>query len=157
MSRFRDAAHLIRLASVLMLGAMVFVALRAAVIPKSFGRYGPYRGDALQEITSRPLRYGGHETCEGCHPDILEVKSKGVHARVNCESCHGPQAKHANDPGSLKPPRPEVARLCVRCHSENVAKPSGFLQVDHKEHAQGESCGTCHQPHSPGFDSGGKK
>ena len=92
MSRFRDAAHLIRLASVLMLGAMVFVALRAAVIPKSFGRYGPYRGDALQEITSRPLRYGGHETCEGCHPDILEVKSKGVHARVNCESCHGPQA-----------------------------------------------------------------
>ena len=157
MNRLRDSAHLIRLAAVFLLGAMVFVAVRAAVIPKSFGHYGFYRGDALQKITSRPVVFAGHETCEGCHPDVLEVKSKGVHAHVNCESCHGPQAKHAADPGSLKPPRPEVARLCVHCHSENIAKPSGFPQVDPKEHAQGQACNTCHQPHSPAFDRGGKK
>lgn len=157
MNRFQDAAHLIHLATVFVLGALVFVAVRAAVIPKSFGRYGPYRGDALHEIASRPVIYAGHQVCEGCHPDVAEVKAKGVHAHVNCESCHGPQAKHADDPGSVTPPRPDVATLCVRCHSENIAKPSGFPQVDPKEHAQGQACNTCHQPHSPGLDSGGKK
>ena len=157
MNKFQDAAHLIRLAGVFVLGAVVFVAVRAAVIPKSFGRYGPYRGEALHEIASRPVAYAGHEVCENCHPDVAEAKAKGVHAHVNCESCHGPQAKHADDPGSVKPPRPDVAKLCVRCHSENIAKPSGFPQVDAKEHAQGQACNTCHQPHSPGFDSGGKK
>jgi hypothetical protein len=157
MSRFKDSAHLVRLAGVFILGVVVFVAVRAAVIPKSFGRYGPYRGDALEEIRSRPVSFAGHETCEGCHPDIAETKAKGVHAHVNCESCHGPQAKHADDPGTVKPPRPEVAKLCVRCHSENIAKPAGFPQVDPKEHSQGQACNTCHQPHSPGFDAGGKK
>lgn len=157
MPEFRDASHLIRLAAVFVLGAVLFVVVRAAVIPKSFGRFGPYRGDALQEITSRPVAYAGHDACEGCHPDVLEIKSKGVHAHVNCESCHGPQAKHAEDPGSVKPPRPDVATLCVRCHSENIAKPSGFPQVEPKGHSQGQPCNTCHQPHSPGFDSGGKK
>lgn len=157
MGKFKDSAHLTRLAGVFLLGAVAFVVLRAAVIPKSFGRYGAYRGDALQEITSRPVAFAGHETCEGCHPDVLEVKSKGVHAHVNCESCHGPLAKHADDPATVKPAKPEVAKLCVRCHSKNIAKPSGFPQVDAKEHAQGQECNTCHQPHSPGLNAGGKK
>jgi len=157
MSKFKDSAHLLRVAAVFLLGAIAFVALRAAVIPKSFGRYGYYRGDALREITSQPLGYAGHEACEGCHPDILEVKSKGVHAHVNCESCHGPLAKHADSPTEIKPVLPEVATLCVRCHSENIAKPSGFPQVNAKEHSGGQPCNTCHQPHSPGFDAGGKK
>jgi hypothetical protein len=146
-----------RLAAVFAMGAVVFVAVRAAVIPKSFGEYGPYRGAALREITSQPVVFAGHETCEGCHPDILDVKSKGVHARVNCESCHGPQAKHADDPGTGKPPRPDVAKLCVRCHSENIAKPSGFPQVNAKEHSGGQACNSCHNPHSPGFGAGDKK
>jgi len=157
MSRLSDSGHLIRVATVFLLGALVFVALRAAVIPKSFGRYGPYRGDALSEIASRPPAYAGHEICEGCHSDVLEVKAKGAHAHVNCESCHGPLAKHAVDPTSIKPVLPDVATLCVRCHSENIAKPSGFPQVDAEEHAQGQPCNTCHQPHSPGFDTGAKK
>lgn len=157
MSKFKDSAHLIRLAGVFLLGAVLFVALRAAVIPKSFGQYGPYRGAALKGIMSRPLAYAGHEVCEGCHPEEAETKAKGVHARVNCESCHGPLAKHAEDPGTVVPVLPEVAKLCVRCHSENIAKPSGFPQVDAKEHAQGQPCTACHKPHSPGFDAGGKK
>jgi len=157
MSRLKDSGHLIRVAAVFLLGAVAFFALRAAVIPKSFGRYGPYRGDALKEITTRPLAYAGHEICEGCHSDVLEVKAKGAHARVNCESCHGPLAKHAEDPTSIKPVLPDVATLCVHCHSQNIAKPSGFPQVDANEHAHGQPCNTCHQPHSPGFDTGAKK
>jgi hypothetical protein len=157
MSRFKDSAHLIRVAVVFLLGAIAFVALRAAIIPKSFGRYGPYRGDALKEITSQPLSYAGHVACENCHTDEADIKSKGVHAHVNCESCHGPLAKHADDPGSVVPVKPDVAKLCVRCHAENAAKPNTFPQVVAKEHAQGQLCNTCHQPHSPGFDAGAKK
>jgi len=95
--------------------------------------------------------------CEGCHPDVAETKAKGVHAHVNCETCHGAQAKHADDPATDKPVLPDVAKLCVRCHSENIAKPSGFPQVNAAEHASGQGCKTCHLPHSPGFEAGGKK
>ena len=157
MANFKDSTHLIRLAAVFLAGLLILIAIRAAVIPKSFGKYGPYRGVALQEVMSRPIHYAGHDTCEGCHPDTLEIKSKGGHAHVNCESCHGPLAIHADDPTALKPALPDVAKLCVRCHSQNIAKPSGFPQVDTKEHSQGQACNTCHQPHSPGFDGGVKK
>jgi hypothetical protein len=157
MSKSKDSAHLIRVAALFVLGAAAFIALRAAVIPKSFGEYGPFRGAALAEMRAQPVVYAGHEVCEGCHPDVQEIKSKGVHAHVNCESCHGPQAKHADDPGTIKPVLPDVATLCVRCHSENIAKPNGFPQVNAKEHSQGQSCSTCHKAHSPGFDAGGKK
>lgn len=155
MSKFKDSAHLIRVAAVFLLGGIAFIALRAAVIPRSFGEHGPYRGDALRDIASRPVCYAGHDTCEGCHPDVLEVKSKGVHAHVNCETCHGPLAKHADDPASVVPVRPDVATLCVRCHAENIAKPAGFPQVKVQEHAQ--SCKECHQPHSPGLHAAGQK
>jgi hypothetical protein len=157
MSEFKDYSHLVRVAAVFALGAVAFVAIRAAVIPESFGQYGPFRGEALRELTSPPPVYAGHEACEVCHPDVAEAKSKGVHAHVNCESCHGPQAKHAEDPGTVKPALPDVATLCVRCHARNAAKPSAFPQVDANEHAQGQKCNSCHQPHNPGFDAGGKK
>lgn len=157
MSKFKDYSHLLRVAAVFILGMLAFVALRAAVIPKSFGQYGPFRGAALNIISSRPIAYAGHETCEACHSDVQEIKAKGVHARVNCESCHGPLAKHTEDPGSIKPVLPEVAVLCVRCHSQNSAKPTGFPQVDAKEHSQGQPCNTCHHPHSPGFEGRGKR
>lgn len=156
-SRSKDSAHLISVAVVFLLGAVAFVALRAAVIPKSFGQFGPYRGKALLEMEARPVKYAGHDVCEGCHPDVAETKAKGVHAHVNCEACHGAQAKHADDPGTVKPVLPDTAKLCVRCHSENIAKPSGFPQVNASEHSGGQPCKTCHQPHSPGFDAGGKK
>jgi len=157
MGEFKDVAHLIRLAGVFLLGLVLFFVFRSVTIPKSFGRYGPFRGAALVELSSRPLAFAGHETCENCHPDVATLKANGVHKSVNCESCHGPLAKHADDPGTVKPVLPDVAQLCIRCHSENIAKPAGFPQVNAKEHSGGLACNTCHKPHSPGFDAGGKK
>lgn len=157
MIKLRDISHLLRMAAVFALGLVFFLAFRTVFLPKSFGLYGHYRGDALAEVRSRPITYAGHQACEVCHPDVTETKANGVHAHVNCESCHGPLAKHADDPSSLIPQKPDVAHLCVRCHSENIAKPQGFPQVNAKEHSGGQLCNTCHQPHSPGFDKGGRK
>ena len=106
-------------------------------------------GNAIKEIAALPISYAGHQVCESCHADILEVKSKGVHKGVACESCHGPLAKHADDPASVQPAKLDTAVLCVRCHEANLAKPKNFPQVVSAEHSGGAPCDTCHQPHSP--------
>ena len=49
MNAFKDAGHIFRLAAVFVCGILVFVGVRAVLVPKSFGQYGHYRGDALAE------------------------------------------------------------------------------------------------------------
>jgi hypothetical protein len=150
LNRFlRDSAHLIRPALVLLAGLGVFLAIRAAVVPKSFGRYGHYRAAALDLIRSRPISYAGQDICVMCHDDEAKARAAGRHGHVACETCHGPQAQHANDPGSIKPPLPDVANLCRRCHEKDAAKPASFPQVATAEHSGGALCNTCHQPHNP--------
>ncbi len=150
-----DAGHLWRLAAVFAAGILIFLTVRAVLVPRSFGRYGHYRGDAIKELASLPIAYAGHGTCEGCHTDQAELKSKGFHKGVACESCHGPQAKHADDPASVHPAKLEVARLCVRCHTQNIAKPAKFPQVNPEDHSGGAPCDSCHKPHSPAITQAG--
>jgi predicted CXXCH cytochrome family protein len=145
----RDSAHLIRPALVLLAGLGVFLAIRAAVVPKGFGKYGHYRPAALDMIRSKPVSYAGHDACAMCHDDEAQKKAAGPHAHVNCESCHGPLAAHANDPSAVKPALPDVANLCRRCHEKDAAKPTGFPQVILSGHSNGMSCKDCHQPHNP--------
>jgi Cytochrome c554 and c-prime len=156
MNVFKDAGHLFRLAAVFMVGILVFLGMRAFLVPKSFGQYGHYRGNAITEIAARPVNFAGHQTCESCHADVLDKKKDGRHARVNCEACHGPLAKHADDP-SVEPAKLDTAVLCVRCHEANAAKPKQFPQVTSADHSAGLACDTCHQPHSPAIIAGGTK
>ena len=153
----KDAEHLLRLAGVFVVGVLVFLGLRAFFVPRSFGEYGHYRGDAISEIAALPIAHAGHQTCEACHSDIFEEKTKGKHAGVACEACHGPQAKHADDPGSIVPPKPDPAVLCAQCHEASAAKPQWFPQVNTAEHSGGLVCNTCHQPHNPLGSAGEKK
>jgi hypothetical protein len=156
MHAFKDAGHLFRLAAVFAVVGLALVGVRALLVPKSFGEYGHYRGNALAEIAASPVSFGGHQACEDCHADILEKKKNGRHAHVNCEACHGPLANHVADPGSVQPAKLDTAALCVRCHEANAAKPKGFPQVASADHSTGLPCDTCHQPHSPAIDSGDK-
>lgn len=149
MGKFKDVEHLLRLAAVFIVGILVFFVVRAQFLPKSFGEYGHYRGQALKEIAAREPRFAGHQACEDCHTDVVEVKKAGKHAGVNCEACHGPLAKHAASPADVTPQLPDTLVLCPRCHQANIAKPAGFPQVDAKEHMGDVKCDTCHQPHSP--------
>ena len=152
MSSLKDAGHLFRFAGLFVLAFLVFLVVRHFVVPKSFGQYGHYRGAAIGEIASHPVKFAGHETCEGCHTDVVDVKSKGKHAHMNCEVCHGALAQHADDP-TIKPVLPDTAVLCTRCHTASAAKPKGFPQVVPAEHSQGLACDACHKPHNPGMDA----
>jgi hypothetical protein len=146
---FRDSGHLVRPALVLLAGVGVFLVARSAIIPKAFGQYGHYRPGALAMIRSRPISYAGQDTCVLCHDDQAKVRASGKHAHVACEACHGPQAKHANDPVANVPKLPDVANLCRRCHEKDAAKPQGFPQVVTAEHSGGMLCNSCHKPHNP--------
>ena len=134
---------------VILILVAVFVVLRAAVVPKSFGEYGHYRGNAIAETAARPIAFAGHDACEACHTDVVEKKKQGRHVVISCEACHGPLARHADDPASVTPPKLDTAVLCARCHEANSAKPKTFPQVVTADHAGGIACDTCHQPHKP--------
>lgn len=150
---FKDIEHLIRLAAVMLMALIAFVVLRAAVVPRSFGQYGHYRGAAIAEIASRPIAFAGRGTCEACHTDVVDQKKQGKHVAVPCEACHGAQAKHADDPASVTPAKLDTLILCARCHEGNSAKPKTFPQVASAEHSAGLACDTCHQPHRPKPDT----
>ena len=157
MSVFKDAGHLFRFAGLFVLAFLVFLVVRHYVVPKSFGQYGHYRGASIGEIANLPVKFAGHQSCESCHTDVLELKKDGKHAHVNCEACHGALAKHADDPTSEIPVKPDTAVLCIRCHAISAARPKTFPQVAAEEHSSGMPCQTCHKPHSPAMDAGGAK
>src|SRR5579871_2815111 len=146
---FRSAEHLIRVVLLLALAVVVFLVVRRTVVPADFGKYGHFRPGAMDDIRARPVKFAGREACEACHSDEAELKSKGKHAKVGCEACHGPLAKHAADPSSVVPQLPDTAVLCARCHEANQAKPKSFPQVATANHSNGMPCNTCHKPHDP--------
>jgi hypothetical protein len=127
----------------------VFLIVRAAVVPKGFGEYGHYRPGALDVARARPIAFAGQDTCVLCHDEEGKTRASGRHAHVACEACHGPLAKHADDPAANVPQLPDVANLCRRCHEKDAAKPATFPQVVTAEHSGGMKCDGCHQPHNP--------
>lgn len=149
---FRNIEHLVRLAVVMALALIVFIIFRAAIVPKSFGQYGHYRGAAISEVASRSIRIAGRDTCEGCHTDVADQKKLGRHVVLSCEACHGAQGKHAEDPANVRPPKLDTT-VCARCHEANSAKPKTFPQVVMADHAGGIACDTCHQPHKPKIEN----
>jgi Cytochrome c7 and related cytochrome c len=146
---FEGAGHLIRLALVAVALIFVFFAIRYAVVPRDFGKYGHYRAGSLDEIAARTPVFAGRAACAACHEDIVTAKSKGPHINVGCEACHGPLGRHAVDFSSQKPVLPDTAKLCVTCHEADRAKPKTFPQVVSREHAGDTACGVCHNPHQP--------
>ncbi len=137
----------------MLIALVAFSVLRAAVVPRSFGQYGHYRGSAIAEIAARAPAFAGHDTCEACHTDVVDQKKLGRHVVVACEACHGAQARHADDPASVTTPKLDTAVLCARCHEANSAKPKAFPQVATADHSGGLACDTCHQPHRPKIET----
>jgi len=149
MKSFKDVAHLVRLAALFAAGLLVFGVARAALVPKGFGALGHYRSGAVDDVRAKPIAYAGQKACADCHADVVDQRSQARHKGIACESCHGPLAAHAADPGEMTPKRPESRPLCVHCHAANTGKPTRYPTVDVKEHAGDDSCIGCHTPHDP--------
>jgi predicted CXXCH cytochrome family protein len=143
-----DAGHLVRLAAIFGAGALLFVAVRAQMVPDDFGRFGHYRAGAIDDARALTPVHAGQATCAGCHADVVELRATSRHAGVSCEACHGALGAHARQEVA-KPARPDGRELCIRCHAAKTGKPRQYPTVSVKEHAGEERCITCHTPHNP--------
>ena len=149
------ARHVFRILFVLLIAIVVFVIGRTLLVPKSYGMYGPYRYDNVQEqANARPPLHGGAASCTECHRDRAKALGGGAHKSVSCEVCHAPLGKHVKDGKVLAKMNVEHSfTLCARCHRKILGRPESFPQVVLSQHVQsrleGKVCLECHDPHSP--------
>ncbi len=149
------ARHVFRVAFVLVLALVAFIAGRSFLVPKSYGMYGGYRFDNVAEqMAARPPLHGGARACAECHDDRAAALAKGSHAKVSCEVCHGPLGRHVKDGDIVaKPTIDRTPRLCGYCHSKIDGRPEKVPQVVFEKHVEGglgpKGCLDCHDPPSP--------
>jgi uncharacterized CHY-type Zn-finger protein len=148
MPPFRSYEHLLRLAALFAAGIGLFLVLRWLLVPADYGLIGPYRAGALAQNQAKPIVYAGQVACVECHTDVAEIRKTNAHAQISCESCHGPLAAHATDPG-VTARRPDPRATCAVCHLPDAAKPADFKTVTFAEHADDGACTTCHPAHAP--------
>src|SRR6266496_3022042 len=126
---------------------VTYLGARTLLTPSSFGRYGWYRGDALEELASPPPVFAGKKACDECHSEELQKVAKFEHKTISCESCHGVAQAHADNP------EVKLAKLgdslCTRCHEFNPSRPNWLKQIEIKKHYTGQRCVECHSPHQP--------
>lgn len=86
--------HIIRACCVVIAVLMLGFIVRPFFIPSSFGKYGSFRGDHIdEERSARPITYDD-KYCLRCHEERLS-KGKGGHANVPCVDCHFLSVPHA--------------------------------------------------------------
>lgn len=155
-SRIPQSA-LFRAGFLLFVVVTIFLLIRQAAVPKSFGQYGYYRGDNVEEWVSLPQNFAqGNPDCTTCHqPEVLQT-GQSAHSQMDCQSCHGPLLTHVKNP---KQPLPKVignAELCGACHRELIGRARDLVPtVKLGQHSGGLDCSRCHDPHKPLPTKGG--
>ena len=145
----RDAEHLVRLALLFLIGVVLFLVVRALLVPAGFGELGHFRTGALDDNRHATLRFAGRAACAECHDDVSATLAGDSHAAVGCESCHGALQAHAVDSDNAKATTIDQVDLCSLCHATNPARPASQPQVDIDPHREGSICSECHSPHAP--------
>lgn len=107
------------------------------------------RASTVERWIATPMKFAGSEACQACHEDVSVKKAKGFHKNLACEGCHSPAAKHAEDPGTVKPSAPRDRKFCPVCHAYDASRPTGFPQINPVAHNPLKACITCHNPHDP--------
>ena len=128
----------------------LFLVARHFLIPESFGKYGHYRANSMDEIAALPIHYAGKSVCVDCHDTEALKLSSDLHSGLTCEVCHGSGAKHVDDPENNKLEKHGSREFCGRCHSFNAARRTEVIhQIDIKTHnIEKENCIDCHNPHA---------
>jgi hypothetical protein len=148
--RFKLPPQIVRLVLLTMGIVGSYLAARYFLTPPSFGEFGWYRGDALEERASLPRHYAGKEACSECHEDKAKQLAKFEHKSLSCEVCHGPGQQHVDAPDvdKFKPDKKNTTS-CLRCHEENPTRPKWLKQINVRDHYSGQKCVECHVPHAP--------
>jgi len=149
MSRFHIPSQFIPPLILFALAAVALIIARQLLVPETFGKYGFYRGAAVDEIAAHKMSYAGYRACTECHDDIFQTKQQGSHQGLACETCHGAAAAHAEAPDQTLPTIPKGRDYCQLCHAYNPSRPTGFPQIIPETHNPGKACITCHNSHSP--------
>ncbi len=157
----KSYTHIVWILLVLAVVVIAGVYVRAKMLPKSFGEFGHYRGNAIYDEMNRPIRNGTNSSCLVCHPYIREMHLNGVHHTVSCEFCHGPVADHVKDGKVIaklpKKQGKEIKRLCLRCHNQIIrARPKESIKMismpqhlEEKHVRTDHICNQCHNVHAP--------
>ncbi|MEA2115947.1 MAG: hypothetical protein U9P36_11285 [Thermodesulfobacteriota bacterium] len=157
----KSYSHVFKIILVLIAVVGGGVAVRAMVMPKTFGDFGHYRGSAIEDEMNRPIRNGTNASCLVCHPYIRQMHLEGVHNTVSCEFCHGPMADHVKDGKVIadlpKKQGEEIKNLCLRCHNQIIrARPKESIKMismpqhlEEKHVRIDHNCNQCHNVHAP--------
>lgn len=138
-------------------GFLIFLIVRAVMVPKTFGEFGHYRGANPQEQMDKPVSFASPDACKTCHADIDTIHRANSHKSVGCQNCHAPLIVHVKD-GNFVGDMPinKSPQLCLRCHRKLPSRPAAFPQIATKEHLQKSeddledgACTACHSPHKP--------
>jgi len=128
----------------------VFIIIQRSLRPDSFGKYGHYRANSIEDNKVRTFYFKGEKKCMECHQETYDLKATDVHDGVRCESCHSPKIAGTVD-CKVKPPIVKgTIGFCAQCHAMNVGRlERGVPQLDFKEHYEKQNCIECHNPHAP--------
>lgn len=128
----------------------LFILIQNIVTPDSFGKYGHYRANAIDDNKMIPSFFKGEDECTKCHQDIFDSKFEDLHSGVRCESCHAPKITTSTDCKVSPPIVNGTIDFCAQCHATNAGRlKKGVPQLDFKEHYEKQNCIECHNPHAP--------
>ena len=147
--------------AVLSVGVVLWFGVVKNRVITSFGKYGHYRADAIEEEANREIRFMTNAPCFSCHAYETKLHDNGRHKTISCEFCHGPMADHVKDNkkiGELPVKKGEEIRvLCLRCHNQAIrARPKDVIKTvvmpDHlrdQKVKETHTCNQCHLVHAP--------
>lgn len=150
-----DYRHAYPLLLLVIAGAVAALTVRHFLVPATFGEHGYYRAAALDDEKARQPLHAGRAACKECHGDEAALHAKDAHATVECETCHGPGARHIAD-NNVPMAKADARDDCLVCHRRLDARPGAFPQVDWREHYafvgvkdMSVACIRCHSGHEP--------
>ncbi|MBS4029787.1 MAG: hypothetical protein KGZ58_14280 [Ignavibacteriales bacterium] len=126
-------------------GGMLFIRF---LLPPELKDTELHKKSTIERVTSLPVKFAGSEICADCHEEY-NVKKAGYHKNLSCETCHGTAKEHTENPAEVKPVLPRLREFCVRCHTFDPSRPTGFPQINPIAHNPLQPCVSCHNPHDP--------
>jgi len=128
----------------------IFILVQRSLTPESFGKYGHYRANSIEDNKIQTSFFKGEAECASCHEDLYDLKDSDLHSEISCESCHTPKIDVTTECKEMPPVVEGNIELCALCHATNPGRlKKGVPQLDFIEHKEGKNCIECHNPHAP--------